>query len=406
MFCCTLAVSRLTFLWYISYHYPAIFNLQMCIFVSMEIIFLIAAFNALFFSVLLAQKKPKALHDRVLIIWLIYLGLYVGVYGLYSHELFTLFHLLSISLLSCLMLLGPFLYFYLSALVFDKKRMRAKDSVHLLPFLAFNLYILLASFSPDWSEKLNIEKIGAEFHPPFLFLFFLIMTALSGTVYFLISIRLFKKLDIHIFNHYSNYKGVDLGWIRKLVLIFGIVWTALISVTVIHHVFHLFSMVFCTDGLFLSLSVFILLIGFFGLKQKIVYPQEVTIQTKYAGSKLSNPEASLLAEKLKNHMETSQTYLNPDLTLAQLAEESGLSSHLLSQVINEKFQLNFFDFVNHYRVEAFKQRLNNPEFSAYSLLGNALDCGFNSKSAFNRIFKKETGVTPSHYKEQKIGLTL
>lgn len=367
----------------------------------MQIIFLIAAFNALFFAVLLAQKKPRALHDLILIIWLIYLGFYVGIYGLYSHELFTQFHLLSISLLSCLMLFGPFLYLYLSALVIERKHMRAMDLVHLLPFLAFNLYILSASFSPSLSEKLQIEKITAEFHPPFLFLFFLILTALSGTIYFLGTIRLFKKLDIHIFNHYSNYKDVDLGWIRKLVLIFGIVWTALISVTIIHHVFHLFSMVFCTDGLFLSLSAFILLIGFFGLQQKLDYQEEASLQPKYAGSKLDQSEASLMAKKLQKHMLESQTYLNPDLTLAQLAQESGLSSHLLSQIINEQLQLNFFDFVNGYRVEAFRQRLHDPAYKSYSLLGIALDCGFNSKSAFNRIFKKETGLTPSQFKKTR-----
>lgn len=373
----------------------------MRIFAFMQIIFLIAAFNALFFAVLLAQKKPRALHDLILIIWLIYLGFYVGIYGLYSHELFTQFHLLSISLLSCLMLFGPFLYLYLSALVIERKHMRAMDLVHLLPFLAFNLYILSASFSPSLSEKLQIEKITAEFHPPFLFLFFLILTALSGTIYFLGTIRLFKKLDIHIFNHYSNYKDVDLGWIRKLVLIFGIVWTALISVTIIHHVFHLFSMVFCTDGLFLSLSAFILLIGFFGLQQKLDYQEEASLQPKYAGSKLDQSEASLMAKKLQKHMLESQTYLNPDLTLAQLAQESGLSSHLLSQIINEQLQLNFFDFVNGYRVEAFRQRLHDPAYKSYSLLGIALDCGFNSKSAFNRIFKKETGLTPSQFKKTR-----
>lgn len=374
----------------------------------MQFIFIIAAFNALFFTLLLLQKKSRALHDNILIGWLIYLGLYIGVYALYSHDLFTHFHLLSISLLSLLMLFGPFLFGYLEALVTNKRRVLLKDLLHLVPFILFNLYILIVSFSPVMSVKLNIEKISPEYNPPILFIFFLIMTAISGTVYFLLTIKLFKRLDIQIFNNFSNATNIDLSWIRKLVLVFGIAWTALISVTVIHHVFQLFSMVFCTDGLFLSLSVFVILIGYFGLKQKIIYGNEDIIvpvepsntQTRYAGSKLSDSEEKQLADQLKKHFDSSKSYLNPDLTLSQLAAEVGISSHLLSQVINEQFNLNFFDFVNQYRVEEFKQRIVNPNYESYSLLGIAFDCGFNSKSAFNRIFKKVTTLTPSQYKEK------
>ena len=376
----------------------------------MKFIFIIAAFNAFFFMVLLLQKKPRTLHDNILIAWLIYLGLYVGIYALYSHDLFTHFNLLSISLLSLLMLFGPFLFGYLEALVTNKRRVLLKDLLHLLPFILFNLYILIVSFSPVIAVKLNIEKIGPEYNPPILFIFFLIMTAISGTVYFLLTIKLFKRLDIQIFNNFSNVANIDLSWIRKLIMVFGIVWTALISVTVIHHVFKLFSMVFCTDGLFLSLSVFVILIGYFGLKQKIIYGNEDIIapvgssntQTKYAGSKLSDIEEKQLADQLKKHIDSSKSYLNPDLTLAQLAAEIGISSHILSQVINEQFNLNFFDFVNQYRVDEFKQRIVNPNYESYSLLGIAFDCGFNSKSAFNRIFKKSTSLTPSQYKEKVI----
>lgn len=373
----------------------------------MKFIFLIAAFNAFFFTVLLFQKKPRALHDNILIFWLTYLGAYIGVYAFYSHELFTHFQLLSISLISLLMLHGPFLYYYILTLVSDKNRISGKDLLHLIPFVLFNLYILISSFNPEISEKLNIEKVSPGDNPPLLFSFFLIMTAFSGTLYFLLTIRLFKKLDINIFNNFSNPVNIDLYWIRKLVLVFGIIWTALISVTVIHHIFHMFSMVFCTDGLFLSLSVFVILIGYFGLKQKVIFSSEdiivlgeaTRVQTKYSGSRLSDSEAKHYTEKLTDYMKSAKPYLNPDLSLPQLASELNISSHYLSQVINEQFNLNFFDFVNGYRVDAFKEKIIDPEFRNFSLLGIAFECGFNSKSAFNRIFKQSTGITPSQYKK-------
>jgi AraC-like DNA-binding protein len=373
----------------------------------MKLIFLAAAFGAVFFTALLFQKKPRALHDTILITWMIYFGVYIGIYAIYSHELFVHFHLLSISLLSLLLLPGPFLYCYILILVTGRKHLVIKDFLHLVPLITFNLYLLIASFSAGLPEELNIEMIGPGYNPPAFFMIFLIMTALSGPVYFLVTIRLFRKLDINIFNYFSNSADMDLYWIRRLVLVFGIIWTALIAITVIHHIFHLFSMAFCTDGLFLSLSAFVMLIGYFGLTQKIIYGgEELSVTenssnfpTKYSGSRLSDAEASQLVQQLKEHFDRSKTYLNPDLTLSHLANELGISSHILSQVINEQFKLNFFDMVNSYRVEEFKKRIASSEYSNFSLLGIALECGFNSKSSFNRIFKKATGLTPSGYKD-------
>ncbi|MBN1650563.1 MAG: hypothetical protein JW857_04490, partial [Bacteroidales bacterium] len=83
----------------------------------MKYIFLIAAFNAFFFSVLLFQKKNRALYDTILILWLIYLAFFIGTYAFFSHDLFTNFHLLSSSLISLFLLQGGFLYIYVSALV-------------------------------------------------------------------------------------------------------------------------------------------------------------------------------------------------------------------------------------------------------------------------------------------------
>jgi len=240
----------------------------------MKYIFLIATFNAFFFSVLLLQKKPRELHDRILIGWLIYLGSFIGVYSFFSHELFTHFKLLSVSLISLFMLHGPFLYIYASTLISERKKIILKDILHLIPFFLFNLYLFYASFTPDLSYRLTLEKVSAGDNPPLLFLIFLLLTAFSGTTYFLLTIKLFRIHDINIFNNFSYSADIDLKWLKNLVFIFGVIWTVLISVTVIHHVFHKFSMVFCTDGLFLSLSVFVILMGYFGLRQKVIFTGE------------------------------------------------------------------------------------------------------------------------------------
>ncbi|WP_445955727.1 helix-turn-helix domain-containing protein [Yeosuana sp.] len=374
----------------------------------MKFIFLIAAFNAFFFAILLFQKKPRELHDNILILWLLYLGLFVGVYSFYSHELFTQFQLLSISFTSLFLLHGVFLFFYISALISPKKIFDKINLIHFASFVLFNGYLLVVSFFPTISETIRLDYAQLNISPPFLFIFFLIATILSGPFYFVVSIRLFKKLDINIFNNFSSSKEIDLVWLRKLVYIFGIIWTALIVITVIHHVFNLFSMVFCTDGLFLSLSVFVILIGYFGLKQQIIFSGDIEneqvfvedTKIKYASSRLTDTEANQYTDKLNNLMVAEKPFLNPNLTLLQLASELGISTHYLSQIINEKLNFNFFDYVNRFRVEEVKAKINNPKFENYSLLGIAFDSGFNSKSAFNRIFKKFTNQTPSQYKSE------
>src|SRR5690554_1279464 len=161
----------------------------------MQYFFYIAVFNAFFFTLLLFQKKKRMIHDNILIVWLVYLGLFIGSYSLYSHELFTQFNLLSAIFISLFMLLGIFLYLYASKLVSKRKRFNKKNLLHLLPFAAFNLYLLGASFFPDVANEIRLENVHTNMHHPLLFQLFLIITLLSGPFYFVLTLRLFKKHD-------------------------------------------------------------------------------------------------------------------------------------------------------------------------------------------------------------------
>ncbi len=181
----------------------------------MKYIFYIAAFNACFFALLLFQKKSRSIHDNILIIWLGYLGLFIGVYSFYSHGLFTHFHLLSISLISLFLLHGSFLYIYTSHLVSQKNRFNRKNLLHLIPFLAFNLYLFVVSFFPDMGHNVRLEQVHTNENPSSVFVFFLILTALSGPFYFVLTYRLLKKHNIHIFNHFSYAEGINLELAAK-----------------------------------------------------------------------------------------------------------------------------------------------------------------------------------------------
>lgn len=104
-------------------------------------------------------------------------------------------------------------------------------------------------------------------------------------------------------------------------------------------------------------------------------------------------------DTLLAYMESERPYLDPDLSLNDLARRLKTNTSILSPVINVGTGKNFNDFVNQYRVDAFKRQALDPANGHLSLLGIALDCGFNSKATFNRAFRKLTGQSPREFVE-------
>ncbi|GAB2557422.1 helix-turn-helix domain-containing protein [Spirosoma aerophilum] len=109
------------------------------------------------------------------------------------------------------------------------------------------------------------------------------------------------------------------------------------------------------------------------------------------------PDLESLRDTLDAYMQQQKPYTNPNLTIHELATGVKMPPHVLSRVINDGFGKNFFDFINQYRIEAFKQRMEDPRSRHYTLLSLAFEVGFNSKTAFNRAFKKLTNQTPKEY---------
>lgn len=375
----------------------------------MKYIFFIAAFNAFFFLGLILKKKPKSLHDKILISWLLYLGISTGAYST-TMDLFPEARLLSSVLIALFLLHGPFMFLYVKTLSTGQNVFKRKFLLHFLPFVAFILYLIIAFQFPEYSETIHVSHDAGAPEPPFLFVIFLLATALSGPVYFFLAHKKYRLLKKSSENFIA--KDIHIQWLGKLIFIFGIVWTALIIVAVIHHVFHLFTMTFCTNGLFLALSGFIILIGYYGLNQQEVFVSHPPLMTdeleveeekvKYATSKLEGEALNKCFSMVESFMEAEKPFLNPDLTLPKLAEDLQVSTHHLSQVINEMHGRNFFDYINQFRVEEVKRKIQQKEFENYSLLGIAMESGFNSKSAFNRVFKQVTGLTPSQFRDSTL----
>jgi AraC-like DNA-binding protein len=118
---------------------------------------------------------------------------------------------------------------------------------------------------------------------------------------------------------------------------------------------------------------------------------------KYQHSLLDDDLARHYLNVVVEAVVNQKMYLNPDLTISMLVEQTGVSRHRLSQVINQKLGKNFNDFVNEYRVEEAKKLLVSPESHYLTNLAIAFEVGFNSKSTFYTVFKKNTGLTPSEF---------
>jgi ligand-binding sensor domain-containing protein/AraC-like DNA-binding protein len=124
------------------------------------------------------------------------------------------------------------------------------------------------------------------------------------------------------------------------------------------------------------------------------------IDQKYKTSTLDKKKSDEYLQKIIDLMGKGKLYRDEELSLKLLSKKTGISVHHLSQVINERLEKNFFDFINTYRIEEAKKLLVNPKQSHKKILSIAFDVGFNTKAAFNRVFKKYTNITPSEYKKK------
>ncbi|MDZ7648436.1 MAG: helix-turn-helix domain-containing protein [Cytophagales bacterium] len=121
---------------------------------------------------------------------------------------------------------------------------------------------------------------------------------------------------------------------------------------------------------------------------------------KYLRSSLSEALGVETFAGLTKVINEDKIFVNPELTLAELAQTLNVHPHNLSQVINTFEGKSFYDYINLKRIEEFKRVVALPENRKFTLLALAHDCGFNSKTSFNRNFKNLTGLSPSEYLRQ------
>lgn len=229
-------------------------------------------------------------------------------------------------------------------------------------------------------------------------------------LYLAFTFQLFYSYRKKIIQYFSNTYTLELNWILSFLVLFSL---AFLYGNIQEFIGAFFTNLNYIERWWLNLFVAIITL-YVGVKGYFTDTTKLnTLDFRFSPKTIGIPEASELLNDqktvpetqinaIKLLMETEKPYLNPDLNLSDLAQQANLTRGQLSETINSGFNKNFNDFVNSYRVEAFKNMLKENKQEQLSLLGIAQDCGFNSKATFNRVFKKLTSVSPTQYLQAQV----
>ncbi len=368
--------------------------------------FLIGIILSAFLFALLLVKRNKSYADRILTVWMAMISLHQIIsYLAYSGVAYEYPHLLGLALPGPL-LHGPFLFLYVLAMTREKPIRWIEMIPHFIPFLI--LYLLaIPFFRLTVAEKIEIfnnEGAGYESYSQIQEISIIVL----GFAYCTWSLIRIRRHRAKITQWFSNTDKLMLRWLEYLSIGLGMIWLLVF---------------FSNDAIvFSGVVVLVIFIGMFGITQipvfyshhdilektkhpdppsfdEFVAPQQEdeSVAVRYAKSGLKESDGAELHQRLTEMMHEKALYKRNDITLADLAALLDTHPNYLSQVINEREQKNFYNYINTLRVQAFIDATSNPDKKHYSFLALAFDCGFNSKSTFNKYFKEVSGKTPSEY---------
>lgn len=370
----------------------------------MDIVFTIGIILSFFLFILMLNKKNKSLLDKILALGMCVVGLHLLSYHLYYLGYWNKYpHIIGISVPFPL-IYGPVIYLYT---VYSLKRdsvLCKKDYLHFAPAVFSYLYMFRFYFLYSGAEKLQVINGEVEDFSLFTSLL-LIAFVVSGATYTILAYLKLNRYKRLLDNNFSYDEQISLQWLKYSIWGIGVVFLAVTSIVSLREGLG-YEFPFNADIIFYTLIVIVIFcIGFFGIQHQSLFSNvnesglkeliQPPVSGEYKKSGLRQEVAESIHKKLLQLMEKEKPYLNPKLTLLNLAEMLDVSSNHLSQTINQFEKVNFHDFVNKYRVEEFIERTKSN--NNFSILANALDSGFNSKSSFNIVFKKFKDITPSKF---------
>jgi AraC-like DNA-binding protein len=305
---------------------------------------------------------------------------------------------------------GPIIFLYVFRLI--KGRLPHRWWVHLLPMTAQFLYNFILFLQPlEFKGRFNDR-----FHEPYVAPVESFGSLVLAVFYLIPALRLFLRYQSWLPDMVSDRENFRMSWLRNF----------LVSTLTSFCIWFGYEIV---DEFVMPLSyvqefpmyVWLMLLTYYlglegyrhaGLDYPVMEKAEPEIQEKAGmpAEEAPSSEATPLtpsgeddamrrfAQQVRARMEEERWYLDPALTLTDMARHLGTNTSKLSRAINTGLGENFNSFVNRYRVEAVKRCLKDPD-NDQDVLSIAYDCGFNSKTNFNRGFKKVTNMTPLAYRQ-------
>jgi AraC-like DNA-binding protein len=257
-----------------------------------------------------------------------------------------------------ILMTGPFLWFYGKAL-FEKKDFTRNEYLHFIPFA---LFVSLCWIIPNKADFFS------------LLIYSLVLGHLA--IYLVVSFNYAIK----------KQKGARLQpWYRNIVAGVTVIWFLYVGIFV--GLIPLYS---------LGAIIFSFLIYIFSY---LLLKRHVFALEKYGNSTISHDASKQLLQQVKALFEKNEVYLDNTISLKGVAETLSASPREISQVINETAQMNFSEFVNHYRIARARTLLADPQYLHEKIETIAYDCGFGNVTSFNLAFKADTRMTPSRYRE-------
>jgi AraC-like DNA-binding protein len=353
-------------------------------------------------ATLLSVKGDDGLANRLLAALTITMSICVGgAVLLTSNYVFVYPHLSRIHQ-PFAFLAAPLLFLYLRELTSNNRKFGRKNFLHFIPFVLCLIY-LLPYFFQSGKAKLRIislEYVGDGGQ------WYFIRSSLFIThflVYLVLIILTLLQYSRRIKQRELPHNEVALTELRFFVIASAVLWVAVVL---------RYTTSLAGTNLLVPLGASIVIYGMGYLKMRrpkplaMVEAGEVTAEEpqlstrKYEKSTLTPERGERYLNKLLQCMKEEKPFTDGDLSLQKLAENLSISPHHLSQIINERLGQSFSDFINSYRIQEAKQRLLDPAFKHLSLLGIAVEVGFNSKSSFNAVFKKHANMTPSEFRNR------
>ncbi|MEM1119295.1 MAG: helix-turn-helix transcriptional regulator [Bacteroidota bacterium] len=354
---------------------------------------------------LLSKKQSGLLHQKLL------RGFFITIFLLFLfhysayHKIAGVYHITNALTNGIGFLIGPLIYGYIVSLFTDLKHHRPRFWLYFLPYLLYTLIFSIPFALSNPLDGLIIPYIGTYIDHVDIFVLIENFFLLGFTVWSLVVLVENKEVIGYFF---SNVSSLDILWSQRLLLCLVFYLSIdflLMMIEVFVEEFHHFA-IYLNVLLMLLITIYLGYYGFF--QSQILIPSFLlNPSANLSNRSVSKKAIATFSKKEQVEIETAvyqvlnneQLYLNPTLTLSDLAQAIRLTDKKLSTFINQELDTNFYELVNNYRINAFQAAIQTAENQHLTIWGIANKCGFNSKTSFNRIFKKRMKMTPSQYQK-------